>query len=203
MPARRCGVKLRNREGYCRAWPIKGRTVCRTHGGLNLTGPKTPEGWARTLAGSQRWYENQRELKRLGIIKRIPRGWTRTRPGGTYHHYLVDTARKELARMKAEDARVLAEYEGELPAGAESNAQRLEKQLGLAFDVTEKILAAEVEVTEENKGLLRIQKETAVDIIRTNVKVADQRLRSRELDALPELLRNLERARLMKTVDDE
>ena len=47
-PGRRCGAKTRS-GGACQNPAIKGRSRCKLHGGLS-TGPRTPEGKARSIA---------------------------------------------------------------------------------------------------------------------------------------------------------
>ena len=47
-PGRRCGAKTRA-GGACQNPAIKGRSRCALHGGKS-TGPRTPEGKARTIA---------------------------------------------------------------------------------------------------------------------------------------------------------
>ena len=47
-PGRRCGAKTRS-GGTCQNPAIKGRSRCKLHGGLS-TGPRTPEGKARSIA---------------------------------------------------------------------------------------------------------------------------------------------------------
>jgi hypothetical protein len=58
----RCGARTRA-GGACKAPVVRGKSRCRMHGGLS-TGPKTPEGKARTLAalkaGFQRWVAQRR-----------------------------------------------------------------------------------------------------------------------------------------------
>lgn len=52
-----CGARTRA-GSPCKLAPVKGKKRCRLHGGLS-TGPKTPEGKARSLAalqeGNRRW----------------------------------------------------------------------------------------------------------------------------------------------------
>ena len=48
-PRRRCGAYCRSTNDRCRRWPVKGRKRCRLHAGLS-TGPRTPEGKARSIA---------------------------------------------------------------------------------------------------------------------------------------------------------
>ena len=58
----RCGARTRA-GGTCKAPALPEKERCRMHGGLS-TGPKTPEGKARTLAalkaGFQRWVAERR-----------------------------------------------------------------------------------------------------------------------------------------------
>src|SRR6516165_6963332 len=73
----RCGARTRHRRGFCRKWPVPGKTRCRFHGGLS-TGAITEDGKARSLAamhaGWQRWLEKTRTAKALGKIDRFPGG---------------------------------------------------------------------------------------------------------------------------------
>jgi hypothetical protein len=73
----RCGARVRHRAGFCRKWPVPGKTQCRLHGGLS-TGALTEDGKARSLAamraGRQRWHEEMRAKKALGEIDRFPGG---------------------------------------------------------------------------------------------------------------------------------
>ena len=62
----RCGARTRA-GGTCKAPALPEKERCRMHGGLS-TGPKTPEGKARTLAalkaGFQRWVAERRASAR-------------------------------------------------------------------------------------------------------------------------------------------
>ena len=73
----RCGARVRHRHGFCRKWPVPGKTRCRFHGGLS-TGAITEDGKARSLAamhdGWQRWHEEMRAKKAAGEIDRFPGG---------------------------------------------------------------------------------------------------------------------------------
>jgi hypothetical protein len=73
----RCGARTRHRRGFCKKWPVPGKTRCRFHGGLS-TGAVTEEGKARSLAamraGRQRWYEEMLARKATGEIDRFPGG---------------------------------------------------------------------------------------------------------------------------------
>jgi hypothetical protein len=73
----RCGARVRHRHGFCKKWPVPGKTRCRFHGGCS-TGALTDEGKARSLdamrAGRQRWYEEMLAKKAAGQIDRFPGG---------------------------------------------------------------------------------------------------------------------------------
>jgi hypothetical protein len=73
----RCGARVRHRRGFCKKWPVPGKTRCRFHGGWS-TGAITEDGKARSLAamhdGWQRWLEKTRAAKALGEIERFPGG---------------------------------------------------------------------------------------------------------------------------------
>jgi hypothetical protein len=64
----RCGAKTRA-GGACKAPSVHGKARCRMHGGCS-TGPKTPEGKARSLAaanaGWQRWNAKRQAAKSHG-----------------------------------------------------------------------------------------------------------------------------------------
>jgi hypothetical protein len=72
-----CGARVRHRHGFCKKWPVTGKTRCRFHGGLS-TGAITGEGKARSLAamhdGWPRWLEETRAKKAAGEIERFPGG---------------------------------------------------------------------------------------------------------------------------------
>ena len=73
----RCGARVRHRHGFCRKWPVPGKTRCRFHGGCS-TGALTDEGKARSLAamhaGRQRWLADMHAKKAAGEIERFPGG---------------------------------------------------------------------------------------------------------------------------------
>jgi hypothetical protein len=73
----RCCARVRHRRGFCRKWPVPGKTRCRFHGGLS-TGAITEDGKARSLAamreGWQRWLEETRAKKATGEVERFPGG---------------------------------------------------------------------------------------------------------------------------------
>lgn len=50
----RCGAQLRRRPGkYCKRYPMAGKKRCPIHGGKS-TGPRTPEGRAKSLSKLKR-----------------------------------------------------------------------------------------------------------------------------------------------------
>ena len=58
-PGRRCLAKTR-RSTSCQKAALKGKTRCRLHGGKS-TGPRTPEGKARTIAAHTKHGRRSRE----------------------------------------------------------------------------------------------------------------------------------------------
>lgn len=63
---RRCGARARSRGGApCQCKVVPGRTRCKFHGGMS-TGPKTPEGKARCVAGAKRYLAERRKESTLG-----------------------------------------------------------------------------------------------------------------------------------------
>ena len=73
----RCGARVRHRRGFCKKWPVPGKTRCRFHGGCS-TGAISEDGKVRSLAamhdGWQRWFEETRAKKAAGEIDRFPGG---------------------------------------------------------------------------------------------------------------------------------
>jgi len=57
----RCGAKTRA-GGSCKAPAVRGKSRCRMHGGLS-TGPKTPEGRARSTAGVKAYWQRWRAAR--------------------------------------------------------------------------------------------------------------------------------------------
>ena len=57
---KRCGARARSRGGApCQCKVVPGRTRCKLHGGMS-TGPKTPEGRARSSEGARRYHAERR-----------------------------------------------------------------------------------------------------------------------------------------------
>jgi hypothetical protein len=110
----RCGARLRSRHGWCRKWPVRGRTRCRNHGGAS-TGPVTPEGKAKAnaarKAGLARWREAMRGMKARGEISRFPCG----RKSGPGWVTLRMWAKRQLAAAEARRAEARAAREALQP----------------------------------------------------------------------------------------
>jgi hypothetical protein len=60
----RCGARTRA-AGSCRAPAVTGKERCRMHGGL-ATGPKTPEGKARSIVAAREGYRRWRNAQKAG-----------------------------------------------------------------------------------------------------------------------------------------
>lgn len=60
----KCGAKTR-KGTPCQAPALNRNGRCKLHGGLS-TGPRTPEGRARSSEGSRRWHARRRRAGRLG-----------------------------------------------------------------------------------------------------------------------------------------
>jgi hypothetical protein len=73
----RCGALTRHRHGFCILRPVPGKRRCRFHGGRS-TGPRTPEGKARSAAartaGLERWREEMRAKIAAGQATKFPGG---------------------------------------------------------------------------------------------------------------------------------
>jgi len=83
----------------------------------------------------------------------------------------------------------------QLPAvgNGQGSAERLAVLTAKSLDVAEAILSAPIDL--EDKKLLSIQKDTALSIIATQVKVDESVMRERRIDRLPDMLRRLAEAR--------
>jgi hypothetical protein len=73
----RCGALMRHRHGFCVLRPVPGKRRRRFHGGRS-TGPRTPEGKARSAAarsaGLERWREEMRAKIAAGQATKFPGG---------------------------------------------------------------------------------------------------------------------------------
>src|SRR5215831_1548908 len=70
-----CGARVKQGDGYCRKWPVPGRTRCRLHGGLSA-GARIyrARDVSAAVAGRRRWLERKRAEKAAGLIAKIPCG---------------------------------------------------------------------------------------------------------------------------------
>jgi hypothetical protein len=70
-----CGARLKQSDGRCRRWPVRGRTRCRLHGGLS-TGPRVHRSRdvSAAVVGRRRWLERMKRAKAEGRIAKIPCG---------------------------------------------------------------------------------------------------------------------------------
>ena len=100
----RCGARVRHRHGFCRKWPVPGKTRCRLHGGCS-TGAITEDGKARSLAamraGRQRWHEEMRAKKAAGEIDRCP-GGRKSGPGWVTPRMWEKRQMETMQRLRAE-----------------------------------------------------------------------------------------------------
>jgi hypothetical protein len=100
----RCGARVRHRHGWCRRWPVPGRTRCRLHGGAS-TGAVTAEGKARANAardaGLERWREAMRDKKAAGEIDRFP-GGRKSGPGWVTPRMWEKRQIEMMQRLRAE-----------------------------------------------------------------------------------------------------
>ena len=80
----------------------------------------------------------------------------------------------------------------QLPAvgNGQGSAERLTVLTAKSLDVAEAILSAPIDLGD--KKLLSIQKDTALSIIATQVKVDESMMRERRIDRLPEMLARIE-----------
>ena len=74
-PVSRCRAKSKRSGDQCRKPAMRGKAVCRTHGGAS-TGPKTPQGRkrcaeARTIHGLEGRATRQRRAEKLKELREI------------------------------------------------------------------------------------------------------------------------------------
>ena len=100
----RCGARTRHRRGFCRKWPVPGKTRCRFHGGLS-TGAITEDGKARSLAamraGRQQWLADMHAKKAAGEIERFP-GGRKSGPGWVTPRMWEKRQMEMMQRLRAE-----------------------------------------------------------------------------------------------------
>jgi hypothetical protein len=91
-----------SRDPFCKARALNGSCRCRMHGGLS-TGPRTPEGRARSIAamveGRRRWLARMKaEGKKLTCGRKSGEAWVTT----AMKERELERQRAELARLKLE-----------------------------------------------------------------------------------------------------
>ena len=207
-----CGARLSNGRGFCRARALTGKLRCQFHGGRS-TGPRTAEGKRRTVEamveGRARWIAEMRKLKASGLIEKIPGG---RRPNGQPRKTgdkIIDRARMVVADRMAETVEAdLIEGEeadaaenGEemtlpVPAGTwerMSDAAKLRALTGMSFNAIRDILDMKLPDDKDTTAahrlkLLSIQKDAALSVLSTQVRVDVARLHEHRSDKLGELL---------------
>jgi hypothetical protein len=138
---------------------------------------------AAMVAGRARWVARMQRAKAAGIITRLP-GGRRPRGEGAapkVEGRLIGTAQRMVAMAKSE---LLVADDGQ------GSAERLTVLTAKSFDVADAILSAPIDL--EDKKLLSIQKDTALSIIATQVRVDESVMRERHIDRLPEMLARIE-----------
>jgi hypothetical protein len=148
-------------SSWCRNWPVRGKKRCRLHGGFS-TGPRTPEGKARTIAamvdGRRRLLE---KLKAEG--KPVP--WGRKR-GGVNR----SAAERQLARATTLQARARRDLDAFL-------SLKFRRQRRQARDVVKREVERLLAEHEEQRRRLRFpplspeQREAVIDGFRQRVVV--------------------------------
>ena len=159
-----CGAGLSGNRGRCRAIAITGKLRCRWHGGRS-TGPRTPEGLARSVgamvAGRMRWVQRMREAKRMGLVEKFPGGRkSKTSPprkADKVIHRAGAIVASEGARLPAVPKSKARDW------GKKTHAGKLSALTGKALDKTKEIL--ELACDPDNLKLLSIQKDAALSII--------------------------------------
>jgi hypothetical protein len=149
------------RRNRCKKWAVRGKKRCRLHGGLS-TGPRTPEGKARTIAamvaGRRRLLE---KLKAEGM----PVPWGRKR-GGVNR----SAAERELARATKQHARAQRDLK-------EFLSRKFWRQRRQAREVAKGEIERLLAEHEEQRRRLRLpplspeQREAVIDGFRQRVAV--------------------------------
>jgi hypothetical protein len=98
-----CGARLSGGRGYCRAWALQGKRRCKWHGGKS-TGPRTPEGMART-AEAMRW-GRFRKIEYLHASGRKAPGGRPGRISYRLRRAVIEAAETELAGLDPEAIRM-------------------------------------------------------------------------------------------------
>jgi hypothetical protein len=119
MPRRRCGARLHGGGGYCRRYPVRGKSRCRLHGGLS-TGWRGPRPMQPAWEGARRWHASRRARKAAGLsvprFGRIPsrRKWepieisrARARVKDDIHHLKRDGKAEAFDRLDLKALRLI------------------------------------------------------------------------------------------------
>jgi hypothetical protein len=135
----RCGTRAKHKKAraagrfrglspFCRRWAVPGKTRCHLHGGLS-TGPKTPEGKARTLAAMLEG--RRRRIAELALEgKKINGGHNGGRPRKDGQPVKrTRTRQRILEALASMAAPSLASQEAAARIVAEIEQQALEKEI--------------------------------------------------------------------------
>jgi hypothetical protein len=175
-PAKPCRAR-RHDGGHCGNRAVRGKNVCRIHGGLSpgRQGPRDAEHMRKVRAGSQRWYLARRVDKAAGrpVVRmgRI-RGRRRGEP--------IEVSRARVVVNDAIAARVAAPF-GELPM-----SDKLRSLTNKALDTFDRVLDMPA---DEAMKIVRLQLEAAISVTNTQIKVDDAELRAKQRENWLELLR--------------
>jgi hypothetical protein len=177
MYRRTCNARLSGNRGYCRMTPARpGALRCVWHGGLS-TGPRTPEGRARTIAASQagveRWRVKMRLLKQQGLVERFPQG---RKKRGTPKRSSDPTIRraqivleKIMAKNSFAPARVAA---GEIIPTEQAQAERIAGLACQALEVIQMVFALPLPDPEHPSFMKMVsaKKDAALSILSLQLK---------------------------------
>ena len=148
-------------SGRCRNWPVRGKKRCRLHGGFS-TGPRTPEGKARTIAAM---VEGRRRLLEKLKAEGKPVPWGRKR-GGVNR----SAAERQLAQASKQHARARRDLN-------EFLSQKFRRQRRQAREVAKHEVQRLLAEHEEQRCRLRLpplspeQREAVIDGFRQRVVV--------------------------------
>ena len=149
------------RRNRCKKWAVRGKKRCRLHGGLS-TGPRTPEGKARTTAAM---VEGRRRLLEKLKAEGKPVPWGRKRGGVN-----ESAAERQLARASKERARAQRDLK-------EFLSQKFRRQRRQAREVVKREVERLLAEHEEQRRRLRLpplspeQREAVIDGFRQRVAV--------------------------------
>jgi hypothetical protein len=195
---RLCGARLSAKQrlarghSFCRAVAMaNGR--CPFHGGKSI-GWRTPEGAIRRdqarVEGVKRWRDRMRAAIAAGLIDRFPQGrkkgdprlvgkpplYLQRRANAAATEQTVPAAPKEIVMARRTLAAVpAAEPAAPVPWEQKSRAEQLAELTGKALGLTKALL--ELPIDPENLKLLSIQKDAALSILSTQIKVDEGQLR--------------------------